>query len=383
MLWLEALVTVLVGGGTWLISQELLGSSNAEAQSAAVVLSFLVGGMTFLVQRLTLFDRRVWRLELEQERRLAHVEELVEQSKATQDLHERSVRDRLDDHFAKVSRASNLYALMEGSPFGSEIFEELGHHANGVGPETPYLLRNLIGQELRRLSDTVRQVGGNQGVWYEGEDREWLLALATSTQATIDAVSLPIADGGSRGFDDGFWTSDFGERYLEEQYNGITRRGVRVRRIFVYDQADPDDALLAIKQRQVIKQVEVRLLRWWGIPQERHVDVSDFIVLDGKLLYELSPARVGHRLDVGTSGHLARATRLRTHLDADAHVLDTKQGLFEFLWSLAGDSCAAADRSVPELVGHPDDRSADGPGPERDVTRAEDLRSLEDGLRPD
>jgi hypothetical protein len=73
---------------------------------------------------------------------------------------------------------------------------------------------------------------------------------------------------------------------------------------------------------------------------------------------------------------LARATRLRTHLDADAHVLDTKQGLFEFLWSLAGDPCAAADRSAPELVGYPDDRRVDGSGPELYVTRAEDLRSL-------
>jgi hypothetical protein len=291
------------------------------------------------------------RLELEQERRLMRVEELVEQARLTQDAHERSVMARLEDHFAKVSRASNLYALMEGSPFGSEIFEELGQYASGVGPETPYLLRNLIGQELRRLSDTVRQVGGNQGVWYEGEDREWLLTLAMSAQATIDAVSLPIADGGSRGFGDGFWTSDFGERYLEEQYNTITRRGVRVRRIFVYDQESPDDALVAIRQRQTIKQVDARLLRWWGIPQERHEDVSDFIIFDGKLLYELSPARVGLRLDVSTSGHLARATRLRTHLDADFHTLDTKQALFEFLWCLAGGADGAAETAVAEGAG--------------------------------
>jgi hypothetical protein len=63
VVWLEALITVLVGGGTWLISLGFLGSSGHEVQSSAIVLSFLVGGMTFLVQQLTRFDRRVWRLE--------------------------------------------------------------------------------------------------------------------------------------------------------------------------------------------------------------------------------------------------------------------------------------------------------------------------------
>jgi hypothetical protein len=264
----------------------------------------------------------------------------------------------LNDHFAKVSRASNLYALMEGSPFGSEIFEELGQYASSVGPETPYLLRDLIGRELSRLSETVRQVGGNQGVWYEGEDREWLLALAMSARESIDAVSLPVADGGSHGFGDGFWMSDFGERYLEEQYNSITRRGVRVRRIFVYDQPSPDEALAAIQQRQAIKQVEVRVLRWWAIPQERHEDISDFIIFDGRLLYELSPARVGLRPDSDASGHLARATRLRTHLDVDRHTLDAKRGLFEFLWDLVGEASRVRDVDVIDLIRHPADGDA-------------------------
>lgn len=334
--WVQALITVAVGVSTWFISKEFLESPEVAGEADAVLLSFLVGGMTFLIQELTRFDRRIERLVMEQRRRAGRFEELSVRVQSAQDRHERSVRDRLDDHFAKVSRASNLYALMEGSPFGSEIFEEMGQYANGVGPETPYLLRELIGRELRRLSDTVRQVGGNQGVWYEGEDREWLLSLATAAQTSIDAVSLPIADGGSRGFGDGFWASDFGERYLEEQYDGITRRGVRVRRVFVYDQAAPDDALVAIRQRQMIKHVEARLLRWWGIPEERHEDVSDFIIFDGRLIYEISPARVGLRSDRTAGGQMARATRLRTHLDVDQHSLDTKQRLFEFLWSLAG-----------------------------------------------
>jgi hypothetical protein len=137
----------------------------------------------------------------------------------------------------------------------------------------------------------VRQLPVGREIAYDGEDREWLLGLTKEAQHSIDAISLSTVDAGMRGFDGGLWTSDLGFRYVDLQYEAI-RRDVKIRRIFVFESEDlaHDEAFLKITETQRDIGIDVRMLDQQLIPEWLQSMIFDFILFDGVVSYETTPA---------------------------------------------------------------------------------------------
>lgn len=97
------------------------------------------------------------------------------------------------------------------------------------------------------------------------------------------------ADGGAKGFDGGLWTSDLGARYLDRQREAIDRN-VLIRRIFVFENEDlaRDEAFFKITHMHRDIGVDVRILLHELIPPWLHWALSDFIVFDSAVCYEMT-----------------------------------------------------------------------------------------------
>jgi transcriptional regulator with XRE-family HTH domain len=176
-------------------------------------------------------------------------------------------------------------------PGRSDPVEQLSRNLANIDDSADPLVRRLVHSEIDRTSDFIKGLSERSEITYEGEDRDWLLALTRNVQETIDAISFLTVDTGGQGFDGGgSWMSDLGQRYLEAQQKALDR-GVKIRRIFMFD--DPDGAndpdvlrMCAIQQELGI---QVRLLdpltssglRTW---------MFDFIVFDSVISYESNPA---------------------------------------------------------------------------------------------
>ena len=118
-----------------------------------------------------------------------------------------------------------------------------------------------------------------------------MLGLTREAEPSINAISLSTVDAGMRGLDGGLWTSDLGMRYLELQREAIARK-VRIRRIFVFEHEEMahDETFLRITQMQRDIGVEVRMLDHQLIPDWMRSMIFDFIVFDGAVSYETTPA---------------------------------------------------------------------------------------------
>ena len=137
-------------------------------------------------------------------------------------------------------------------------------------------------------------------------------------------------DAGVLGLDGGLWTSDLGIRYLELQREAIAR-DVRIRRIFVFEQARimaRDESFLRITQMQRDVGVEVRMLDHQLIPDWMQSMIFDFIVFDGAVSYETTPATPF------TAGQ-TRPGMLRTRLAPEPDRVRDLEEQFEQLWDAA------------------------------------------------
>ena len=148
---------------------------------------------------------------------------------------------------------------------------------------------------------------------------------------------MSTVDAWARDLDGGLWTSDLGLRYLELQREAIARK-VRIRRIFVFENADManDELFRRITQMQRDIGVEVRMLDHQLIPHWMQSMIFDFIVFDGTISYETTPA-------TAFSVSQTRPGILRTRLapmPARVHDLEDQ---FEQLWDAAD-----PDRQIDE-----------------------------------
>jgi hypothetical protein len=119
-------------------------------------------------------------------------------------------------------------------------------------------------------------------ITYDGEDRDWLLALTRNAQASIDAFSFMAVDASGQDFDNGgLWASDLGQRYLEAQQKALDRR-VTIRRIFLLD--DPDGAhdpgLLRMCEIQQKLGISIRILDPLTLPGPHRDWMFDFVMFD-------------------------------------------------------------------------------------------------------
>jgi hypothetical protein len=239
------------------------------------------------------------------------------------------VDERMAEGFAKIDRSAELSAMIERSILGTalltDFLETVGQADERVNP----VLQRLARREIEQMTSFVRQLPVGREIVYEGEDRDWLLGLTREAECSIDAISLSTVDAGMRGLDGGLWTSDLGIRYLELQREAITRK-VRIRRIFVFESEDMalDEAFLRITQMQRDVGVEVRMLDHTLIPDWMQSMIFDFIVFDGALSYETTPATT---FTVGQT----RPGILRTLMAPMSSRVRDLEHQFEQLWEAA------------------------------------------------
>jgi hypothetical protein len=264
----------VVTGATGLLAY-LLTTIAPQTQIWAAMMAVFIGGVTLVVQFLMDSDKSIQRVETSQEVHAASIERLVR------------------DGFSKINEATQLFGLIEASAVRTEVVTQLVWHSTQIGPAVPALISNFAQAEIARMSEFLKELSRGGDVTYDGEDRDWLLALTRSSRNTIDATSLTTVDAGATGLiDGGLWTSDLGQQYLEAQRDAI-ERGVTVRRVFILDRGPglPDNPGL----REVCAShrdlgINVRVLNAAAIPATRRASLFDFILFDDVVSYEVTPA---------------------------------------------------------------------------------------------
>jgi hypothetical protein len=242
------------------------------------------------------------------------------------------VGERVTTGFGQLGRLAELSAKMERSSLGPALLAEFLETASQVDGRVNPLLQRVARQEVERVTAFARQLHVGDEIFYDGEDRYWLLALTQEAQASIDAISLSTVDAGVLGLDGGLWTSDLGIRYLGDQRNAIARN-VRIRRIFVLDdeRMARDDSVYRITEMQRDAGVQVRRLDHRLIPSYLQSMIFDFIIFDGAVSYETTPATPATSI----TSKQKQPGMLRTRLAPEpARVRDLEQR-FEQLWELA------------------------------------------------
>jgi hypothetical protein len=251
-----------------------------------------------------------------------------------------AVNERVAEGFAKIGRSAELSSMMERSVLDTALLADFLETAGRTDGRVSPLLQRLARREIERVTSFVRQLPVGSEIAYDGEDRDWLLGLTREAESSIDAISLSTVDAGVRGLDGGLWTSDLGLRYLELQREAITRK-VRIRRIFVFENADMalDEDFLRITEIQRAVGVEVRMLDHMLIPAGMQSMIFDFIVFDGTVSYETTPATA---FAVGQT----RPGILRTRLAPMPGQVRDREDQFEQLWEAAD-----PERQINELAG--------------------------------
>ena len=240
-----------------------------------------------------------------------------------------ALEDRMAAGFARISRSAELSAMMERSVLGTALLTDFLETAGRTDARISPLLQRLARREVGRVTSFVRQLPVGSEIAYDGEDRDWLLGLTQEAECSIDAISLSTVDAGMRGFDGGLWTSDLGTRYLALQREAIARH-VCIRRIFVFENEDlaRDETFLKITQMQRDVGVDVRMLDHQLIPDWLQSMIFDFIVFDGVISYEITPATT---FNAGQT----RPAFIRTLLAPMSDRVHDLEERFEQLWVAA------------------------------------------------
>ncbi|GAA2482746.1 DUF6879 family protein [Winogradskya humida] len=295
----KILLTVATGGLTFLITNAL-----DQPQATSITLSVLIGGIALLTRFLADFEKR-----------LAALEKIEGDSIA-------EMRHLIDDTFPQISRATELYRMIDTSALGATLVTELVDNSARISPDSPQIVQHFVRAKIQETSGLLKQISEGGTITYYGEDREWLLGLTRNATTGIDAISMAAVDHS-------LWQSEIGQRYLDAQRRAAAS-GRRVRRIFVLDTAagadDPD--LLRVCAEQARMGIRARLLARPEVPPHQRVQVRDLIVFDDTLAYETTPT-------LTADPQLAQISETRLVLTTD-RVKQCVQ-LFSDLWEVAFD----------------------------------------------
>lgn len=308
--------SLLFGLSAFLLAGGLDPSTGAET-ILGIGASVFIGGVAFVTQFL-----------IDVERRIDYVEETLQSVEERYDEHNRSVRKMITDEFTKINAATELFGAVEASALKTDAVTQLVKNSTAVKRDATPLIFDFAQAEITRLSRYLKVLADSGDVVYEGEDRDWLLGLTRVASISIDATSLTTVDAGGRGFvDGGLWNSDLGQRYLEAQREA-SRHGVEIRRLFIVDRPElKDDAdFVSILQQHQHIGVEVRTLMADDITATQRSSLIDFIVIDGVLSYQATPAsRVAEK----------PPTIATTTLVTDPQRVQERMARYEDLWSSA------------------------------------------------
>jgi hypothetical protein len=321
----KIVVTTVTGALSFPLTNLLFSSPTAQLTMAAGV-----GGLILMIQFLIDFERRLAAVEGRQLAQVAEIRQAVQQG------------------FTKVNAATKLFSAVETAGLKTDNITRLVEKAVAIGPHAPPLLTTFIQTEMERLAQFLHELG-DQEATYDGEDRDWLLALTRSAKTSIDAISLPAVDAGGQVFQGGFWGSDLGHRYLSAQREAVHHK-VCVRRIFIIERPsmadDPGFHLMCSSQATL--GIDVRVLYPSDMPSSMKSYLYDFVLFDNVLSYEVTPAA---HVEDG-----ANPLILHTRLILRTGKLEERIERYRELWEAATPYVAPGGE---EMAVHPDDgRSA-------------------------
>jgi hypothetical protein len=284
-----------------------------------IVVTTVAGGLTYLLTNAT-HEPEIWQLTMS-----IFVGGIVLVVQVLVDAAEETRRTA-----AMVARINDATALLleARETLGAESVTELVKAAAGLERREDLQLR-FADREVRRLTLLFEGLRSGRAE-YEGEDRDWLLGLTQTASLSIDATSMTSFEK-SRGYvDEGqFWGSDLGQRYLLSQRRAI-ERGVRIRRLFLVSEEDMDaekiDALVEPHRRI---NVETRVLRSQQLPFLFRSDLTDFILFDQRISYELHSAATLEQQDRPLIDNVA--------LVVNAERVEKRRARFEEMWASTGD----------------------------------------------
>ncbi len=263
----KVLVTAAIGGVTYVVT-----TLTQQSQISSVTLATFLGGVALVVQFLAEFEGRMASVETTQAHQLTETRRLVEQK------------------FAAVSEATELFGAANAAPLGDDVIE-LVRRANRLDHSTEPLVLALARSQIKRVTGLLADIDRGTDVVYEGEDRDWLLALTRGARHSISAVSRG-SDRAGEFFDEGMVNTELGRRYLRLQKDA-RRRNVAIRRVFVLERlelADSETFRKEVYEAQRDCDIDVRVYDMRAA--SRKVDLAfltDFVLFDDTVLYELVP----------------------------------------------------------------------------------------------
>ncbi|MDQ3578778.1 MAG: phosphatidylserine/phosphatidylglycerophosphate/cardiolipin synthase family protein [Actinomycetota bacterium] len=280
-----------------------------DALEAQVAMTVGVGAVTLIIQLLIDVERRLSSAEAQHEENTAAIRQIV------------------NEGFTRINEATDLFGRAAAAGIRHDTVIDLLRNAAKIDPDAPPLVSAFAQAEVSRTARFLRELADNEAT-YSGEDRDWLLALTRCATLSVDAISLTAVDAGGTSFDGGFWASDLGRRYLDQQREAVGRH-VRVRRVFVVEYADPteDPNLLRVLKAQAALGVQVRVLRPVDVPASLRSYLYDFILFDDELSYEVPPAP---HFEAGENPLI-----LHTRLVLDPAKVRERRACYTQLWKVA------------------------------------------------
>jgi hypothetical protein len=239
-----------------------------------LILTFVTGGVTLLVQYLADFERQLRLTQRQHRDVLSHLSGVISQG------------------FAGVNEATALLDDIERSALTKDSVKGAIRTAGLFTVSTGALARAVADSEVERLSETLQALANGHELFYEGEDRELLLALTRKCTKSIMATSWATKSPHGMGFEAGFWLNDLGGRYLMLQRMAL-RRGVSIKRVFIYETPDliESEAIQRILAMQQSAGIEVRTVAGGLVSPDG--SIADFIVFDEQISYETTPVTRG------------------------------------------------------------------------------------------
>jgi hypothetical protein len=296
----------LLTGFVGFSGSELLDNWLGVSLADRLIITFVIGGVTLLVQY------------------LADVEHRFDESDR---LHRATIDDLralIRNGFESVDEATELMTEIEQSAVRHDVLKQVIRSSAHITPAAPPLVQALAISETRRLAETLQSLSDGHEVFYDGEDREFILALTQGTTKSLYATSWLTTNAEDVGFEAGFWLTDLGARYLDLQRMAL-RRGVIIRRVFIVDSptlmVNPE--LNRILAMQKSAGIDVRLLD--GSEAAQDGGLSDYVIFDGQLCYDTTP--------VTRRG--GSAWRLTTRLILSEEVVRHRVEAFGELWANA------------------------------------------------
>ncbi|GGZ92791.1 hypothetical protein GCM10010329_11960 [Streptomyces spiroverticillatus] len=256
---------VLAGLGGFLLTT-LVSNEGPDDALVTLAVSVFAGGTALMLVSLH-----------EIKRRLRGVEKRF-------DAHMGSVKEMFGRGFAQINESTALVQRLDDSAVETREVMELVSRAAGIKSATAPIVHKFAKSEIARLSELMDDLRTGEAA-YQGEDHDWLLTLARSATASIDATSTSI--------DQAFWDTELGKTYLRAQHAAIQERQVQVRRLFIVpDGQGPDSPVIfRLREQQEDLGIKVRVVSMAELTPSTWLQPKyNFIVFDDAVSYEMTLA---------------------------------------------------------------------------------------------